>query len=173
MATCTSPPVGLKKVASGTPASGHSRCVCPDRTPTSTSDPPSHATYRRSAAWLISMPWAPSEGSGQCWIAFSSSRFAANTMDGLRMARNTRSSVASTTHQRGRPGRTTDHLRSPSNPSTWSWGAWVSSPMQATTATCKDETIAAPFGRGPVFRTVRVSRVRASTQAMCWRRRGS
>ncbi len=86
-------------------------------------------------------------------------------MEGSRMARNTRSGFASTTHQRGRPGRSMDHRRSPSHPRTWSRGEWVSSPMQATTATFKDETIATPFGRGPVFRTARVSRVCASTQA--------
>ena len=81
------------------------------------------------------------------------------------MARNTRSAFASTTHQRGRPGRSMDHRRSPSNPRTWSWGALVLSPMQATTATCKDEAIATPFGRGPVLRTARISSVCTSTQA--------
>ena len=39
------------------------------------------------------------------------------------------------------------------------------SPMQATTATCKDEAIATPFGRGPVLRTARISSVCTSTQA--------
>ncbi len=41
----------------------------------------------------------------------------------------------------------------------------VLSPMQATTATCKDEAIATPFGRGPVLRTARISSVCTSTQA--------
>src|SRR6267154_1405343 len=39
--------------------------------------------------------------------------------------------------------------------------------MQATTAAFKGETNATPFGRGPVFRTALVSRVRAWSRAIC------